>query len=437
MKRFSWLLNTAGLSCALLLLPACDSGDDGDDDAADTVGDTGETTSGEEDTVTVSADITEDTTWTADKTYVLAGDTLVFVHGATLTIEPGTLIRGEAGSALVIEKDSMLVAEGTADAPIVFTSFDSENAAPGDWGGLVLIGEATINLEGGVGMAEGFPIPPTYGGSDDSHNCGSLRYVRVEYAGFAISEGNELNGITFYGCGTETSVSYVQSHMGLDDGIEMFGGSFDADHLVVTGASDDSLDMDQGFSGRVQHVFIQQNPLVGDNCFEISNQGSDFDATPKTSPELCNVTCIGSGSSGEKSKGVTIKEGTHGTWHATIFTNTSNEATNLADEATFVEADAGNIEFANNIFFANLGADEHVSGAESLDTAGWTAWVQDAARANLGTDPGLGTTWGSPNAVPSGDVTGDGTGCGGTSYIGAVDPSGEDWTAGAWINYAE
>ncbi|PRP96075.1 hypothetical protein [Enhygromyxa salina] len=426
---------TTGSMCSLLLLGACT--DDGTADGdTDTNGDGDATGDGDGDTVTISEDISEDTTWTADKTYMLAPDTLVFVNGATLTIEPGTLIRGGAGSALVIEKDARIVAEGTADAPIVFTSFDAENPAAGDWGGLVLLGEATVNLEGGVGMAEGFPIPPTYGGTNPAHDCGSLRYVRVEYAGFAISEGNELNGITFYACGTQTKASYVQSHMGLDDGIEMFGGSFDLDHIVVTGAADDSLDMDQGFSGTAQHVFIHQADSTGDNCFEISNQSSDFDATPKTAPTLCNVTCIGSGAGGGKSKGITIKEGTHGSWYASIFTNTTNEATNLADEATFLEADGGNIDIANNIFFGILSAEPHVSGADSLDSAGWAAWVQDPARANLDTDPGLGSiAWGSPNIVPSGDVSGDGSGCGGTSYIGAVDPSGDDWTAAAWINY--
>jgi hypothetical protein len=416
------------LSCCLTLITGCPA----DDGAAD-AGDAGETaeTGGEGQCVDVSADIDADTTWTADNCYVLT--TLVFVNGATLTIEPGTEIRGLNGSALIIEKDSTIVAQGTADAPIVFTS-NLDSPAPGDWGGLVLIGEATSNI--GVGMAEGFPVPPTYGGTNDAHNCGSLSYVRVEYAGFAISEGNELNGITFYACGTGTTVDHVQSHMGLDDGIEMFGGTFDADHIVVTGANDDSLDMDQGFHGTLSHVFIHQNPSVGDNCFEVSNQGTDFSAVPKTAPEICNATCVGSGAGGEKSKGITIKEGTNGSWHASIFTNVTNEATLLADDATAAEAMADAIAIANNIFFGNLGADEHVSESTAIDTATWTTWVQDPARANLASDPGLGSaTWGSPDATPSGDVAGDGSGCGGTTYIGAVDPAGTNWTAEGWINY--
>jgi hypothetical protein len=426
MKRISWLFTTVGLSCCFAL-SGCS--DDGTADAEET-GDESDT-GPDGQCIEVSADIDADTTWTADSCYVLS--TLVFVNGATLTIEPGTEIRGLNGSALIIEKDAMLMAVGTADAPIVFTS-NQPTPASGDWGGIVLLGNATTNI--GVWMAEGFPVPPTYGGDDDTHNCGTLQYVRVEYAGFAISEGNELNGIGFFACGSGTTVDHVQSHMGLDDGIEMFGGVFDLDHIVVTGASDDSLDMDQGFHGALSHVFIQQNPAVGDNCFEVSNQGTDFDAVPKTAPEICNATCIGSGSTGEKSKGITIKEATHGSWNASIFTNTTNEATLLLDDPTATEATANAITIANNIFFGNLGSDEHVSESTMIDTAAWTMWVQDPARANLATDPGLASiAWGSPDPTPSGDVTGDGSGCGGTTHIGAVDPAGTNWTAEGWINY--
>lgn len=435
MTRVTRILTIPSLVCALVAITGCPSDDGGSEAEADE-------TAGDEaggDLVEVNGDINEDTTWTADKTYVLTGE--VYVNGATLTIDPGTEIRGTSGSALIIEKDAMLMADGTADAPIVFTSNNIGNSpARGDWGGLVLLGTATINLEGGVGQAEGFTVPPTYGGGDspdDAHNCGTLRYVRVEYAGFAISEGNELNGITFFGCGTGTTVSYVQSHMGLDDGIEMFGGGFDIDHIVVTGANDDSLDMDQGYRGRAQHVFIHQDPDAGDNCYEISNQGTDFSATPKTAPEFCNATCVGSGAAGssEKSKGVTIKEGTHGSWYASIFTNAKFAATTLSDDATADEAVAGNIAFENNIFVGN-GDPAHDSESTTVDAAAWTAWIEDPTRANSSDDPGLTSAdWGAPNPMPANDVAGNGSGCGGTGYIGAVDPAGEDWTAASWINY--
>jgi hypothetical protein len=454
MKRISWLI-TAGL--VVSFAPGCggdssatttsnDTTGDGDGDNGDgdgtpgdgdgTPGD-GDGTPGDGDgaaectPVAVEADINEDTTWTSDNCYVLT--TLITVNGATLTIEPGTLIRGASGSALVIEKDAMLVAEGSESAPIVFTSNELSPAA-GDWGGVVLLGNATANI--GTGQAEGFPVPPTYGGDDDAHNCGSLEYVRVEYAGFALSDGNELNGITFYACGTATNVNHVQVHMGLDDGIECFGGTFDMDHIVITGASDDSLDLDQGYHGRIQHVLISQNPAVGDSCAEVSNQGTDFDALPKTEPEICNLTCIGSGMGGEKSKGFILKEAPRGMWTSSIVINTTNEATLLADDATLAEAVADDIAIENNIFFDILGADTHKSGAMGLDSAGWTAWIEDPTRGNQAIDPGLASiAWGSPDATPSGDVSGNGTGCGGTAYVGAIEPGGDNWAAAAWINY--
>jgi hypothetical protein len=194
--------------------------------------------------------------------------------------------------------------------------------------------------------------------------------------------------------------------------------------------------MDQGFQGTIQHVFIHQNPAVGDACFEVSNQGTDFDATPKTAPMICNATCVGSGAGGEKSKGFIVKEGPHGHWHANIFVNQTQGYSLLADDAAFAEANAGNIMVANNIFFGNAGADGHVSESTMLDTAGWTAWIEDPMRANQSVDPGLANaTWGAPDPTPSADVTGNGEGCGGTTYIGAVDPAGQNWTAETWINY--
>lgn len=432
--------------CLSLTMSLAACSDDANPDGAEVFGDGGEgdgDSSGEcadpddpDAIVTVASDITEDTTWSCDKVYLLTPESQIVVDGAILTIEPGTTIKGTAGSALIIEKNARIEAEGSAEAPIVFTS-NEPSPAPGDWGGLVLLGEASANC-GESCQAEGFAIPPLYAGSDDAHDCGTLAYARVEYAGFAISEGNELNGITFYACGSQTTVHHVQSHMGLDDGIEMFGGTFDLDHIIVTGANDDSLDIDQGFRGTVQHLLIQQNPAVGDNCFEVSNQGSNFAATPLTTPVVCNATCLGSGLTGEKSKGITVKEGTQGEWYASIIANVTNEAALLADEPSFEIVDAGGVVIENNIFAGN-GSPEFVSGATSLDSEGWQAWVWDPARENLADAPEFAnTTWGSADLTPGADVTSSGTvgaGCEATSHIGAVDPAGDDWTQADWINY--
>ncbi|MEM9459618.1 MAG: hypothetical protein AAGF11_35905 [Myxococcota bacterium] len=357
------------------------------------------------------------------------------MRSGTLTIEPGTTILGGGGSALVIEKGASIDAQGTADAPIVMTSVNYESSPNrGDWGGLVLLGTAGANVDG---VAEGFADdPPTYGGDDDAYNCGTLRYVRVEYAGNEVSPGNELNGITFYACGTGTTVENVQVHMGLDDGIEMFGGNFNARNIVVTGAADDSIDCDQGFRGTLTNVFIHQDPTLGDNCLEWSNQGNDFSAEPLTSPTISNMTCIGSGAGGEtsKSKGITIKEGTQATVQNSLFIDLTNQAAILQNQATQTQAESGAIAF-NGTHFCGGGTYEVDTDDEDMDPVSWgneefAEWMVGDGGAIDGTDCMLpSTTWGSPSIVPAAMIEGAGT------YAGAVDPSGEDWTAQSWINY--
>ena len=447
MKKFPLL--TISLLSSALVLPAC--GDDGNSDDGSTTAETGDadtsTGSGEcadptdpnAPKVAVDANVDADTTWSCENIYILDGQ--IFVNGATLTIEPGTTVKGLGGSALVIEKDAMLMADGTADAPIVFTS-NSTSPARGDWGGLVLLGDAPTNL-GAPGNAEGFVNAPTYGGDDAAHNCGTLRYVRVEYAGFAISEGNELNGITFYACGSGTTVSYVQSHMGQDDGMEWFGGGFDADHLISTGAADDSFDIDQGFGGNFQFLFVHQDPTIGDNCFEISNQGDDFAATPRTAPIVANATCVGSGSGGDKSKGITYKEGTNGqTWNS-IITNATNEAVLLTHPETQAEAMAGNLAFAGDFIYGNGETAFNTGSSATWTGADLQAWIESAGMNVLDTDAGLpSAAWGSPNIAPAADSAAAGagqtlpSGFTATDYAGAVEPgTSDDWTQAAWINY--
>lgn len=385
-----------------------------------------------------------DTTLGCEQLHVLTG--ITFVNSGTLTIEPGTTILGGSGSALVIEKAARIEAVGTPEQPIVMTSINiGNNPARGDWGGLVLLGEATTNVVQGV--AEGFAdTPPTYGGNDDSDDCGTLRYLRVEYAGFEISPGNELNAITFYACGTATTVDHVQVHMGVDDGFEMFGGTFDASYLVATGSGDDSLDMDQGYRGNLQHVLLIQDPTIGDNCLEWSNQGNEFSAQPLTGPNVANMTCVGSGSGGDKSKGATLKEGTQANVWNSLFTEITNEGVVLVNQATQAQAEAGEISFAGTHF---CGTTSFVVDAdpEDPDPAGWTsddfaAWMADTAGVTSGTDCALpSTAWGSPRVQPPAGSAPDGAGAtlpGGfeaTTYAGAVDPNGEDWTAASWINY--
>lgn len=456
MKRFNGLLAALTLPLALTACPGDDAGGSG----TETGNDTGNTSAGTADETGVSGDcadpadpnaartevplaIAGDTTLSCSEIHVLTG--ISFVNGGTLTIEPGTTILGGAGSALVIDKDARIEAIGTAEQPIVMTSINVGNSpARGDWGGLALLGNAPTNV--GTGVAEGFADdPPTYGGDDAAHDCGALQYVRVEWAGNEISPGNELNGITFYACGTATSVDHVQVHMGLDDGMEMFGGAFDATYLVITGAADDSLDCDQGFRGSFQHVLVHQDPTIGDNCLEWSNQGNDFTAEPLTGPSVANMTCVGSGSGGDKSKGVTIKEGTQASVWNSLFAELTNDGVVLINQATQAQAEAGEISFAGS-HFCGTHAFSVDAAADDPDPAAWLgadfeAWLLGAGGAGSGTDCALpSTTWGSPDVQPPAGSAPEGAGAtlpGGfeaTSYAGAVDPNGENWTAEPWIN---
>src|SRR5690606_25198082 len=233
----------------------------------------------EEDIVEVAAEISGDTTWTADKTWLITQNT--FVTGGTLTIEPGTVVMGEGSSALVISRDAKIHAKGTAEAPIVMTSAKVEGErTPGDWGGLVVLGRAAINSAGGEQQVEGFPAntPSTlFGGGanpDDAHDCGVMEYLRIEFAGYILAGDNETNGPTLAGCGTDTVVNHVHVHMGSDDGVEIFGGSVNIRNIVISRVQDDSLDWDLGWTGKAQFVVIQQDPVHGNYGFEADSNGS-------------------------------------------------------------------------------------------------------------------------------------------------------------------
>ena len=237
----------------------------------------------------------------SDYEYILSG--VVYIgdgtNAATITIEAGTTIRGlDEGSSkgvLVIRQNAKIMAEGTADEPIVFTSAKLAGAYSQDWGGLIICGKATTNLASNSGDPEGLSAGSApYGGSDDTDSSGTLKYVRVEYGGWQIDSETELNGIGFYAVGSGTTVEYVQVHRNSDDGIEFFGGTVNAKYLLVTGCEDDSIDWTEGYRGNIQWAIVQQYPGFGDRGIEADNRGSDNSATPRSSPTLSNVTLIGS-----------------------------------------------------------------------------------------------------------------------------------------------
>lgn len=220
-------------------------------------------------------------------------------NGAVLTVEPGTVIKSDISQkgALIVERGSKLIADGTATDPIVFTSGKAAGEkAPGDWGGIILLGKAPTNrptspapiIEGGVNRP--------YGGTDASDNSGTLRYVRIEFSGIAAEPGSEINGLTLGGVGSGTILENIQVSFGADDAFEFFGGTVNAKNLVALGTYDDDYDFDFGYSGKIQFaVSLRDKPSDTDqaNGIECDNDGTGSTATPITYPQLSNVTLIG------------------------------------------------------------------------------------------------------------------------------------------------
>ena len=262
--------------------------------------------------VDVTTNITSDTHWTACNTYYLRGQIYV-KNNATLTIDPGVVIRADRsaiGAGLFITKGAKINAEGTATSPIVFTS----DAAPGqrnkgDWGGLILLGKGSFNVNNGVNNIEGIAATADteYGGGatpDDNDNSGILKYVRIEYGGYVYVAGSEINGLTFGAVGRGTTVDYVQVSYTNDDSFEWFGGAVNCKHLVAFNGLDDDFDTDNGFSGNVQFVLGVRDPQISDNPlapvgastsegFESDNNATSAAVSPYTSAIFSNCTMVG------------------------------------------------------------------------------------------------------------------------------------------------
>jgi hypothetical protein len=257
----------------------------------------------------ISGNLTGINNWSADTIYKLTGKVYVKA-GGTLNIAPGTIIKGDKstpGSALIVCRGGQIYAIGEATRPIVFTSSETPgNRAMGDWGGLVIAGNARINVPGGIGTFEGGNLANPdgnvsdgqYGGLNDLDNSGELRYVRIEYAGFAYAPNSELNSLTLGGVGSGTKINYVQCSYGLDDHFEWFGGKADAKYLISFRGNDDDFDTDFGFSGKVQFGVCLRDTAVADAVsgamgFESDNDGAGSANGPKTRPVFSNMTIIG------------------------------------------------------------------------------------------------------------------------------------------------
>jgi hypothetical protein len=249
-------------------------------------------------TTTLSGNISETTTLTADKEWILKGYVYV-TDGAKLIIQPGTIIKSDISEkgALCIERGAQLIAEGTSAKPIIFTSGRAVGEKqPGDWGGIVILGRAKTNrtseptIEGGIGRA--------YGGTNDLDNSGILKYVRIEYAGVAAMPNSEINALTLGGVGSGTIIENVQTIYANDDAFEFFGGTVSPKNLYAFSTADDDFDFDFGYTGTITNGVAKRDPQFVDNGdagngVECDNDGTGSSATPFTHPKLYNMILIG------------------------------------------------------------------------------------------------------------------------------------------------
>jgi len=364
--------------------------------------------------ITVSDDIVTDTTWTASNAYYLGAP--IYVGAAqdvgsidvTLTVEPGTVVFGSKQSqgTLVIYPGAEIMADGTPLQPIIFTSEQPVGErAPGDWGGLVLSGNAPVNDPSG--HLEGEGSSGRFGGDDPMDSSGVLRYVRVEFAGIRFSEQNELNGIALQGVGRGTTIDHVQVHFNQDDGIELFGGTVDAKYLLLTDARDDSFDWVHGWTGRVQHVVVLQRHLKADNGIEADNfeDGPSFE--PRSNPTIYNATFIGNANyvdpaseDSEYGQGAVLRRGTAGTLRNVIFTGFGLSGIRVDGSETHAQIAAGTLSIDSSIIQGNEQIEAGYSGSAG-DAAAVEAFLWDGTR-NQELDPMLANPYASiqPDVSP-------------------------------------
>lgn len=301
--------------------------------------------------------ITEDTTWEQTTIYRLRGR--VFVEsGVTLTIEAGTHILGLGSNSLFVAKaGSTVMARGTRSQPIVFGCDQAiELREPNCWSGVIILGNAISNNIGGTGIAEGVTVENgTYGGMDPNDNSGVFRFVRSEYAGFRETTEIEPNSWGFHGIGSGTTIDYIQAHWGKDDGIEFFGGSANANHMVITGANDDSLDWTDGWDGRVQHLYIAQDDTVEcDEGNESDNNGDGNDFDPHSDPKIWNMTLVGAPLC--EGRGLLLKEGTRARYYNSIIMHSPGPGIEVQDTATCTEMNGGGMTFEGLTIWNNNGS---------------------------------------------------------------------------------
>ncbi len=346
-------------------------------------------------TCQISGNITSDITLTANNLYALSGPVFVGndkADSATLTIEAGTTVFGRSGGDyLVVSRDSKIEANGTASSPITFTSSEditSGVTGSGQWGGIVLLGNAQSNKCPTDGsdcalQVEGVQEGAVFGGTEDTDSSGTLRYVVVKHAGYEIAPDNELNGITFGGVGSGTKVEYIQVHENADDGIEFFGGTVNAKYVVLTANKDDSVDWDNGYRGNLQYVLVKHADNNGEanRGIEGDNDGSTPNKLPQSNPTIANMTIIGNAfeTAGKSSEGVYLREGTRAQLHNFVVTGAAGMGECFEIEGgattsvTAEQAIAGETVISNSVF----ACEENFKSAKAedktvlLDTQDW------------------------------------------------------------------
>jgi hypothetical protein len=429
--------------------------------------------------VVLSGDIAADQTLDASKKYVLKGFVYV-MSGATLHIPAGTVLMGDKATkgTLVVTRGGKIDAVGTAEKPIVFTSSLAPGARrEGDWGGVILLGKSTTNATGGEAKIEGGLVPTNggdektyiyYGGTDVNDNSGTLKYVRIEFAGIAYSPDNEINGLTMGAVGAGTTISYVQVYRSGDDSYEWFGGTVNCDHLISTYSWDDDWDTDNGFSGKVQFGVSQRFKTVADqsgsNGFESDNDANGSTNSPKTAAKFANMTVIGpittTGTSGINANfqhGAQIRRNSSQSIFNSLiigFPLAGVYIDGTKGSATIKNVADNSLMFQGNIIAGcatTWKADATATG--SADSVAWKAFKSNATNTVLTSaadvlmvDPnkyssGMSATPGVPNFLlqasspaMTGAVSVSAYGLINTTYRGAFD-NATDWTKG-WATYS-
>lgn len=396
------------------------------------------------------------TTLSADTVWKIDG--VAFVKpGATLTIQPGTYITSGVTKAyndqitgltqnikgvLVVPKTAKLIANGTAAAPIVFTSPNASGSRnPGDFGGVVLLGNATTN-QVATKRIEGIPQPVgvdvTYGGTIPADNSGSLKYVRIEFAGYNLTADNEINGLTLGGVGSGTTLENIQVSWGKDDGFEFFGGTVNAKYLVALSNDDDDFDFDHGYTGTIQYALSLKDPNSTNstssgnsdsNGLESDNEGTaPYTQTPKTRPVLKNFTFLGI--KDVTVAGTKLKFGNR--WRrASEYDIQNSIIAGYATGAAFQDGATGT--FTGNVVHAYTAAFSGATpaGNQTDVSTDATAYLKLAGGANIFYPTTATFNPAFLRPLSTSPAYGNGT----TTYSGAFHPTTAPWTA-TWTQFA-